>query len=159
MENGKYGNSNTDFSKIAIDKFSATMFDVGRFSRVGCGANALALLTGVNPSKILSLNRNRNHFSDRFMLDFLRQRSFRAFRITKCNLTHKNTDYEMGQIADNHLLLASQLLKPNEASWVVYWGGIQYHNFELSKASFWSLLNLPIVSAYVLYKPSLRLAK
>jgi hypothetical protein len=152
MENGKYGSSNTKFTKLTLDRFDASMFDAIKYMRTGCGANALALLTGKHPARVSRLNKHRNHFSDRFMLAFLRKHGFKTFKITKCNLTSRNTDFEMGQLSDNHLMLMSQLLKPNEASWVVYWNGIQYHNFELSKANFWNLLNLPIISAYVLYK-------
>ena len=56
MENGTYGNANTDFSKLALDKFPATLFDSLVYSQAGCGANALGMLTGINPNKIKNLN-------------------------------------------------------------------------------------------------------
>ena len=143
----------TDFSKLILDKFPATLYDALSYSQEGCGANALAMLTGIHPSKIKKLNKNKNHFPDSFMLKFLRKHGFKIYKITKCNLSKRNTGGNLNyQIKDNHLLLCSHLLKKNEATWVIYWNGIQYHNFELAKCDFWSLINFPISTAYVLYK-------
>ena len=153
MENGRYGRANTDFKKLTINKFPLCLFDYAQYGSTGCGANALSLLTGVNPRSILRMNEGRSHYGDKFMLAFLRKKGIRAFKLTKCNITGRtgDGDFLSGLLSPNNLLLASQLIKKQEASWFVYWNNIQYHNFELGLATFSSLLNFPIVSAYVLY--------
>ena len=156
MENGRYGNANTDFRKLVLEEVPFTMFDGYKFGLTGCGANALALLTGVHPLKVLKANKNRNHYSEGFMVRFLRKHGIRAFKVTKCNLTGrtKNTDQSLyGYIGPNNLLLTCQLLKRNEASWFVYWNGYLYHNFDVERAAFSSLLNFPLINTYVLHCP------
>ena len=155
MKNGTYGHGNTDFSKLVLSKFKASLYDSVNFSGVGCGASALALLTGENPGAIVKRNGGRDHYSTRFMLQNLRDKGFKTFAITKCNLTKRNKTETLNyQLKDNHLTLMSVLLKENEASWVCNWNEIQYHNFQLSKCNYWGLLNFPIVEAFVLWKKS-----
>jgi hypothetical protein len=154
MENGNYGNANTDFRKLTLEGVPFTMFDGYEFGLTGCGANALALLTGVHPLRVVKENKNRAHYSDGFMVRFLREHGIRAFKVTKCNLTGrtKNTDkFLYGCIGANNLILTCQLLQKNEASWFVYWNGVRYHNFDVDRVSFSSLLNFPLINAYVLY--------
>ena len=156
MENGLYGNANTDFRKLTVRKLPLYLFDNGTYAGVGCGATVLGLLTGVNPYEICRSNKGKAHYGDRFIRDYLRKYEISSYKVTKCNLTSraKRTDQELSAyIAPNNVLLTSQLLTKNEASWFVYWNGISYHNFELDRANFTALLNFPIISSYVLYNP------
>jgi hypothetical protein len=156
MENGRYGNANTDFRKLTLARVPMVMFDVVRNSSVGCGASAAALLTGVSPAEIRKANKWKDHYSDKFLLTFLRKHGIRSFKVTKCNLTGRTKNEQgdlYGYIGPNNLVLTSQMVKKNEASWFVYWNGYQYHNFEVQLASFATILNFPIVTAYVLHNP------
>jgi hypothetical protein len=151
MENGTYGAGNTDFSKYRMEKFAAHIFDIGKYERAGCGATALSLITGVNPNKI----KRRPNYSDRIMLDFLRSHGFRAFRATKSNLTNQKLETFNYKIRNENLVLYSQLMLRNEASWFVTWNGLTFHNFRVSQASFYDVMNFPILSAYVIYNKTL----
>jgi hypothetical protein len=153
MENGTYGGGNTDFTNLVMDRFSAHLFDQKTYESVGCGANALALLTGENPKVFLKNNKRKSHYSDSFMIRNLRKYGYKVFKINKCNLTFRNKGNALYySLNNNHLLLVSHLLKRNEATWIVHWNDIQYHNFELNKSTFWQIVNFPISTAYVLYK-------
>lgn len=154
MENGSYGNANTDFRTLVVDRLPIHCFDSYRYSGVGCGANALALLTGINPLVIQSVNKGKAHYSDQFMRKYLRKFGISSYKMTKCNLTgrtNKEANELMGYIGPNNVMLASQLIKRNEASWFLYWNGTSYHNFDLDRANFATLLNFPIITSYVLY--------
>ena len=156
MENGTYGNAITDFRKLTLKKFPASLYNPITFGMNGCGANALSLITGKHPAEIKAKNKHKDHFPDSFMVKYLRNNGVTPFKITKCNLTGRTKKEHsdlFGYITNDNLLLVSQLLKKNEASWGVYWGGLWFHNFELSRTDFMSLLNFPIVSAYCLYNP------
>jgi len=153
MENGKYTKKLVNFKKITLKKFTPCLYASPIYSMMGCGANTISLLTGVNPYQVVQENKNRSHYSDRFMLRQLKKHGITAKKITKCNLTAKNKNNLSYNLKENHLLMISQLMKKNEASWMVYWNGICYHNFELTRADFWNILNFPIISAYCLYNP------
>lgn len=153
MKNGHYSRKPTDFSKLTCNVFQPSFFFDGTNRMSGCGPSALGLLTGVAPLAILEKNRWKPHCSDNFMVKFLRQHKWRVFEITKCNLTNTASrgEYE-GLLKPNHILLTSQLVLKNEASWFVYWNSIQYHNFDMTNATFSSLACFPILSAYILFK-------
>jgi hypothetical protein len=113
----------------------------------GCGANALALLTGTVPD-IIARQNGSNHFSDEFMLRFLRARGFIAVQLTLCNVSVAETDIGAG-----HLLLVSQLYSKNEGTWCVIFNDTCFHNFAVYRLSTLAFLNRPLLSAYIVYHP------
>ena len=148
MEVGNYYHY-PKWSKYEVDKLPLHIYDTNRYGLYGCGATALSLLTGMNPWDISNLNKDR-HYSDAFMLKYLRHHKIKCIKMTKCNLTNtKDISYE---ISDRHVILLSQLVKKGEGTWKVIYQGISYHNFHLATFSTASLLNNPIDSAYVLFK-------
>lgn len=153
MKCGTYGNSNNDFRKLALRKFCPSLFDRILYLNCGCGSSALALLTGKDPNLIVQQNKGKEHYSDRFMVDYLRKNQFKVYQINKCNLSSRNkSDTVAYSINEDNLILSSHLIQRNVASWIVTYGDTQFHNFQLSKCSFMGLLNFPISTAYVLYK-------
>jgi hypothetical protein len=96
---------------------------------MGCGASALALLTGVAP-EIISERNNRAHYSDRFMREFLKARAFRVL-----HLTPKMVVAGKSQIGMDHVLLVSQLFRHNEGTWGVVFEDFYYHNFAVFSLS------------------------
>ena len=149
METGNYKHY-PKWSKYEVDMLPIHWYDSAKFVNCGCGSTALATITGDNPYKISSLNKNK-HYSDEFMLKYLRQHKIKCIKMTKCNLTN-NKDWEY-QINDRHVLLVSQLVKKAEATWKIIYQGISHHNFLPSTFSVTSMLNNPICSSYVLFKP------
>jgi hypothetical protein len=151
MLNGKYKINQVDFSKLTSKKFSPHLYDILTHSTIGCGANALSLITGVPPHKFVKQNRRRNHYSDSFMIRNLRKSGFKVYTLNKCNLTNRETAVKY-KIQDNHILLMSQLFLKKEASWTVSWNSLMFHNFEVSRLDPFSIINCPIVSAYIICK-------
>lgn len=152
MLRGSYNGRRVDFSSYAVPCFTPHLF-CGAFRRSrGCGAAALALLTGVPPEVCAERNRFRAHYSDTFMTRFLRGRLFRVQRLTLCNLSQAKSD-----IDQNHVLLISQLVMRNTGTWGVLHDGLYYHGFQTYWADALSCINKPLLSAYLVAAPSLRL--
>jgi hypothetical protein len=150
MKNGKYGSGNTNFSKLTVQFVPISLWDKSIYSSIGCGAAVLATLTGINPTKISKLNNHKNHYSDYFMVNFLRSRGVSVYEVNKANLT--NSEEWIYKINDSHALLYSCLVKKNEGSWFFSYQNTIYHNFSLAKGSWFDLVNFPINSMYVLHR-------
>ena len=114
---------------------------------MGCGACALALLTGV-PPEVIARKNNSSHYSDEFMLRFLRKREFSVLPLTWCNVSTNKSP-----IDNFHVLLLSQLFARNEATWLVLHNELCYHGFDVYTATTLSFLNKPVLSAYLLVHP------
>ena len=142
-----------NFSRYAASCFTPHLF-AGTFgAQAGCGACALALLTGTAPEIIAKENGGR-HYPDRFMLRFLRQRGFEIQGLTPRKIVAAD-----GTIGRDHILLLSQMFCPNEATWGVIFGGMFYHNFEIYTVDCLSFFNKPVLSAYLVVHPQWRLAE
>src|SRR5579859_340817 len=140
-----------DFSPFAASFFAPHLFCGSVRSALGCGASALALITGVAP-EIISSQNNGAHYSDGFMRRFLRARSFRTLRITpRIGAAARN------KIGSDHVLLVSQLFRPDEGTWGVVFADFYYHNFETYALSALAFLNKPILSVYIVFHPKWRI--
>jgi hypothetical protein len=140
-----------DFSPFAASFFAPHLFSGAARSQLGCGASALALVTGVAP-EIISSQNGGSHFSDRFMVGFLRVRNFRTLRLTPRMITGART-----KIGSNHVLLVSQWFRSDEGTWGVVYENFYYHNFEAYVLSSLAFLNRPIMSAYLIIHPKWRI--
>ncbi len=150
MKFGTYGNANTNFAKYAAAKFPLHLFNKEDFQFCGCGPNALALITGVNPKEI----KGKAHAPDRFMVKFLREQGFSVFEITKANLTKKRTiSYP---ITDQNVVLYSSLVRRGEATWSVMYSSYSFHNFSITSMNMYQLINWPLLSAYCIFSESFR---
>ncbi len=150
MKLGRYGNGNTKFYKLIVNKLPFHWFNSINFQYAGCGACALSTLTGVNPQYIKE--KKDGHYSDRFMTSFLRKHKISVYEINQSNLSNKkNWEYN---INDSHVILTSNLIKKNEATWGILWNNNYIHNFEIQKSNSFHTLNFPILSAYILYSKS-----
>jgi hypothetical protein len=119
MEKGAYTDRRVYFGKYAAAVFNPYLFSSNFRTRLGCGASALALLSGVLPEVIARQNRYRAHFADTFMVRFLRRRRFTALPLTQCNLSTS-----VSLLGKAHVVLLSQLFRKNEATWGVIFNGI-----------------------------------
>jgi hypothetical protein len=142
MSNGCPGRR-ADFRPFAASVFIPHIFNGSVRCQMGCGATALALLTGVPPEDISAKN-GRAHYADHFMLKFLRVRKFRTLRLTPAIIARAKSE-----IGAQHVILVSQLLRQAEASWGVIFEDSYYHNFDTYSLSALAFLNKPIMSAYL----------
>ena len=152
MEKGTYTGRRVDFGRHATDVFNPFLFSSDIRGSRGCGATALALLTGVPPDRIAQQNHYQSHFADEFMVRFLRRRGFAVVPLTQCSVSASES-----QLGTSHVLLLSQLFTQNEATWGVIFGGTYFHNFDYYTLDSLSFLNKPVLSAYVISSPRWRL--
>lgn len=154
MEVGYYRKKAIDWADYTVDLFVPHLYT--NYSG-GCGANALSLLTGVPPHHILNTNReNRKHWKDSFMIGFLKKHGFKVFPLTKCEVTNVAGAYVCDSIGNQHILLLSQLMGKNTASWTVVYNELMYHNFETVSFKGLNLVNSPSLTVYVVFRPEWR---
>ena len=135
-----------DFASYATSCFNPFLFSAAD-GLSGCGASALGLLTGIPPANFAAKMPDK-HYPDEFMLRSLRRLGFRVLRLTQCNLSQHTSG-----VNSRHVLLLSQLFQENEATWIVLFNGVCYHNFDVYSLEGLSFLNKPLLSAYVVFHP------
>lgn len=153
---GRFKRTPDDYSGHQAYVFTPHLFEPTVYGRAGCGATALGLLSGINPNTIRDQNRGRTHYSDRFMVQFLRKHKFTVQPVTHRGITsHKDNVYPIGR---RHVVLTSQRFHRNEASWLVMHRNIIYHNFEIGGGDMLDLINKPTLSVYCVFHPNWSLA-
>jgi hypothetical protein len=150
LDRGSYNGRRVEFAKYAASVFNPYLWCGPFKSPVGCGASALALLTGIAPEAITKKNGSE-HYSDGFMVRFLRIRGFSVLNLTLCNLSATSS-----KIGREHVVLLSQLFRKNEGTWGVIHNDTYYHNFSNYLLDTLSLLRKPILSAYLVVHPRWR---
>jgi hypothetical protein len=143
VNKGSYTGRCVDFSKYAASCFNPYLYTGYVRTLVGCGASALALLTGVPPEDIAAHKRGA-HYSDAFMVRFLRRHGFHLLQLTQCNVSASRF-----RIGADHVLLVSQLYQRNIGTWIVMHGDQCYHNFDVYALDRFSFINKPLLSAYL----------
>jgi hypothetical protein len=131
------------------------------YELAGCGATALSFITGDNPYVIKYENKEKNdsHFSDKFMVDFLKKRDFTIERITDPKLFKgkKRTTAFDEKVTDSHVLLCCIKLGKGFSSWcVIFQGKYLVHNFQLVTMKPIDFLNWPLhdESRYIISHPN-----
>jgi hypothetical protein len=152
METGYYNNKPIDWESFKVSLFIPHLF-FDDFCN-GCGANTLALLTGIPPRKIHNTNqKNPSDWKDAFMVSFLKRKGFKIIPLTKCDVTAETFGFTSNNIGDRHVLMLSQLLGKNVASWSVVHNQLWYHNFQTCSFSSLNLVNNPSLTCYLLCHP------
>lgn len=138
------------------------LYDSYAYGLVGCGSTAVSLLTGQNPFEVRKMIKSPiGNCPDTLIRRCLRKFGISSYKVTKANLTNHNLTDDgklKYHLKDDNVLLASQLFKKGEASWGIYWNGLFIHNFEVKTVNVFDILNFPILSAYVLFKPSWKIS-
>ena len=155
METGTYKKRAIDFSKYTVSKPNLTFYSGFKYQLWGCGATVGSLLTGIHPKEVAKYNKHSSHFSDEMMIKFLRKHKFKLIPLTIASIS--NSKIIENKLDENHLIIISQMLKRNEASWAVLLN-CQYHvhNFEINRLTTTEFIERPILTAYVAYKPEWR---
>lgn len=137
-----------DFVAFRVRKFIPHIYGEDIYGKSGCGATALSLLTGKDP---FSFGR-KDHWSSRFMYAYLRKRRFKIAELTMRNVTNFKT--WLHPVTANHVVLASLKLIRGEASWVIFYDNMLYHNFDILTFDALEFLNHPIMTACLLQHPT-----
>ena len=148
MTKGSYRSKPIDWDSFMAEQFTPHLFTE---PVSGCGATALSLLTGVDPRCF----RPSEHWPDKFMIDFLHKRGFRTQEITRSDVTREELAI-CAYVNRNHVILASQLVCKNVATWGVMHNKLWFHNFEVCNFRGLNLINNPIVTCYLVWHPSWR---
>src|ERR1035437_1205531 len=101
MERGTYTSRRVDFSKLAAAFFDPHLFIDPRRTEFGCGASALALLTGIAPEVIAKKHGPGKHYADRFMIGFLRANGFTVERLTLCRVSNGSQISDLNRSGGN----------------------------------------------------------
>jgi hypothetical protein len=152
MENGYYRKRPIDWDSFKVSVFIPHLFFDDEHG--GCGANTLALLTGIPPLRIRNTNRkNSGDWKDSFMAKFLKKQGFRVIPLTKCDVSADSCGFTNNNIKDTHVLMISQLLGKNIASWSVVHNSLWYHNFQTCSFNSLNLVNNPTLTCYLICHP------
>lgn len=134
-----------------IKKFVPFLWDKSIYLNLGCGATALSLLTNRNPITIRMENKNKEHFSDRFILKYLKKYNFKILKLNKKKLLDGKDEFLPFEeiLSNNVVLLCCQQLTKNNATWIVYNDNYMYHNLEIMKQKNFDLFQFPVLSSYL----------
>jgi len=146
-----YKARHVDFADYTTCSFNPHLFSEAARAGAGCGPSTLALLTGEPPKLIAAENHWQPHTSARFMRNFLRARGYGVLEITRDNILSSRT-----KIYSFHVVLLAQLFRNGEGTWSVLHNGVLYHNCEGYTMDSLSLLNKPIVCAFLVVHPRWR---
>ena len=150
-----------DYSKWEVNKPVFHHF-YKDYHQYGCGASALSFLTGESSYKIYESHGFKNHYSDSFMVRFLRKRGFKIVQIRDKVLLDRQKQFAFeDKITEKHVLLYCLKLGGSKTrqefgSWVVIFGypSIFVHNFEITKMKCLDLANFPVYpeSRYIVWR-------
>lgn len=147
MTHGNYKNRRIEFDNFLVSKFSPNLFNSAH-EMCGCGSTALATICpNINPYDIRDY-KNPKSWKDKFMISFLKDRGYKILPITFCSVCN-DPYYVDNPITKNHVILISQLLMRNEATWSVIYKDFIFHNFSITKLTPLEFINNPILTAYL----------
>lgn len=119
----------------------------------GCGASCLQLLTGIPAYDIKNPNKKDPlHWPDHFIIGFLKKYNFKVHKLNINKITYR-IRHVHNLITRRHLLLTSQYMYGNVASWFCYFNYCCFHNMEITDVSHFDFVNRPIITAYLLKPP------
>lgn len=144
MEKGSYRGRHVKLLDYVSPRFFAALY-TGYGKNYPCGASALAIITGYNPNTIPKYHPSK-HFSDDIMIRYMRQRAYKVIRLTQCLVSRGDNPVRL-----DHVLLISQLIRRNEATWCVCYGDACWHGFANYTVDAFTYLDKPILSAYVIW--------
>lgn len=153
MTVGRQRGRRADFAPYTASVFAPHLFSGAILGAFGCGASALALITGISPD-LIAVKNGGPHYSDSFMISFLRKHGHRTLMLTPLKVCGAK-----GKIGSDHVVLMSQLFRRYEATWGVIHGNLFYHNFQSFDLSGLAFLNKPILSAYLVIHPRWRVSQ
>ena len=151
MRKGSYSRP-VPLTRYRAKHFPLHLFASDTVGVPGCGATALATITGTDPRHYLMLNGNKAACGDVFMKKRLELEGYEVIPLTKRGLnTSKIIEYP---VENNNVLLVSQLVARNTTTWMVYYAGLSWHNFQVGRVEALDFINKPTITAYCVWHPS-----
>lgn len=139
-------------SSSAVDVIKLYFFSGHNTARsAGCPYTTLALLTGEDPWTLRAIYNSKPTMTSQVMVKHLKKHGFTVKRITSektLNLLKKGKGFN-----DSHVILATVRMTAHEASWVVFYGGVMWHNFDPTPTSYVTSLTFPLINAFTLFLP------
>jgi hypothetical protein len=146
-----------DFGKWEARKVALHLYHPTVYSLYGCGACAISLLTGVEPSHVYADNKiNNPNWPVDFVLKYLRINYFEIEELNNDNLKSDRKDVEM-PINEHHPLLLVQKMTRAETSYQFIYNNLIYHNFETRPLKPLEFVNNAIDRVFLINKRSWRL--
>lgn len=146
---GKYKRRSVDLQRYRVARFNPYLYH--SVPDCGCGATAVALLTGMDPVHLTTLNGKKKGYPDRWMVKTLKAKGYTVIPIKWKEI---NSDrWITYPVSKFHVVLVSQIMSKREASWFVYHNGLCYHNFAAFAPETLDFLNKPSITAYCIWHP------
>ena len=122
-----------------------------------CGSAAIRILTGLSSIYIdESLPGNRLHWTDTSICRFLKSAGYTVLPVTKFGVTfeyYRTFEKIRPMIRLNHVILSSQLVCKDEASWFVVHKNAVWHDMRRSRLNPLHFVYFPIQSIFVVWHP------
>ena len=137
------------WNTLKSPRFVPTMFDNEEHC---CGTNALAMLTGISPSKIVKERDRVGYWSYKKMLSYLNVRGYTTVEVTVAEVTNRMERLEI--VSYDHVLLIGQYMFRDEGTWTVVHNYMLYHNFDKDPLRPLEFLNNPSERIYIVSHPT-----
>lgn len=135
----------------AVDSVKLYFFNSLDARSAGCPYTTIALLTGEDPWILRHKYKSNPTMEAKVMIKHLKSVGFKTTEITG-NLSMKYLKDGKG-FTNSHVILATVRMTAREASWVVFYGGLMWHNFEAVSTSYVTSLTFPLINAFILFLP------
>jgi hypothetical protein len=141
-------------SSSAVEVLRLHFFGDNSTKLAGCAYTAIALLTGEDPFFLRRLYRDQDGMPPRT----IKKHMLRAgFQLKEINNEYLYSLIKAGTyLTDSHPILASVRMSKREATWVVFYGGTMWHNFQPMSTSYVSSFSYPMEYAWKLWNPDWR---
>ena len=126
-------------------------WDLNTAKLAGCPYTAISILTGEDPFLLRKIYKNQSGLSALVMSNHFVQLGFDTQEITKEYLYGLLNEGKI--VSDAHVVIASVRMTYEESSWVVFHGGMMWHNYTAVVTSFATSMSFPMEYAYKLYTP------
>jgi hypothetical protein len=135
----------------AVETIKLYFFSSPDTKSAGCPYTTIGLLTGEDPWQLRVKYKSKPTMTANVMVKHLRSVGFKTTEITK-DLSLKYLKARKC-FTNSHVILATVRMTAHESSWVVFYGGVMWHNFEPISTSYITSLTFPIINAFVLFLP------
>jgi hypothetical protein len=122
--------------------------------RGSCGTYALCYLTGMKLKEAAKLlPKHLKYWSDQRLISVLRSKGYAVLPITLNNVT--GCTYSKKEVFTGmHVILSCVHVHSDTASYLVQYGGKEYHSCEIIDQVPMDLVNNPVWTSYVVWHPS-----
>lgn len=122
--------------------------------RGSCGTYAVSVLLGKKPKDCIELLGREKYWNDLRMIRMLRKRGYVVTPLTINGICGTSVhDTRKVKMNGMHVILCSQHAYSDEATYSVFYDGLQYHSGDISPITPMELINYPIWTCFVVWHP------